>query len=118
MCWGVWFDSYPQAEGLITKLKRAVGVRANGSRHLWQMLSGPWTDPHFYATLASFGALARGISFWRRHGALHTGGEWQVCLFDSLQGLGFVRRGAAFVHAVGRFSWPPPGDADQLKGWL
>ena len=118
MCWGVWFNSYPQAEGLTTKLKRAVGAHANGSRHLWQMLSGPWTDPHFYATLASFGALARGISFWRRHGALLTGGAWQVCLFDSLQDLGFVRRGADFVHAVGRFSWPPPGDAGQLKGWL
>ena len=116
--WGVWLGPFPQSEAFTTKLKRAVGAHANGSRHLWQLLSGPWTDPGFYSVLASFGALARGISFWRRHGILHTGGRWLQCLVESLQGLGFVRSGQDFVHSAGRFCWPPPAANRLFKGWL
>ena len=115
---GVWSDSFPESETFTTQLKRAVGAHASLSRHLWQRLSGRWTHPHFYAVLASFGALSQGISYWRRHGSLHSGGGRSACLFGSLQGLGFVWWGQAFVHAGGQFCWPPPAGAKQFKGWL
>ena len=116
-CWGVWLRQFADAFKFGTQIKYAVRAHRNGSRNLWELLAGPASDPEMYSLQQSFGCLADGARYWRRHGFFYDGGIWWAALKTSLARIGFHYVANRFEHeAVDHITWPPPDD-DRCLAW-
>ena len=111
-CWGLWLHSFQESRKFGTQVKFAVRAHRSGSRHLWELFSGPVACPSMYSLQHSFGCFADGFRYWSRLGRPLTGGGWWKSLRDSLHRLGFLTADNGFRHQdVGQITWPPPEGA-------
>ena len=120
--WGRWIHPVRETESfrMASEMKRAVKAHTAGSRNLWELLQGHFTNLKFLALQNSFTYLVRALRFWQEQGSQYSGGAWFTQLRAGLLSMGFSQLGNIFMHAQHgqSFQWPWSRASGDFEKWL
>ena len=110
--WGSWWRSWDERHAAMTttKIKAGLNVVHTGSRPLWMLLAGHWTDVLFASKLNSLRCFWHAEAYWASVGVSLPDGRWGRAVMAFLNSIGFVQsRDGAWQHGrLGGFDLTTP----------